>query len=90
MLKNQQDAVTASAAKQETLRRMVQLARDLRTELQRDHLSAFGQILHENWELKRSLTGEISTGEIDAWYDAACAAGAVCSSEQQISVKIPP
>ena len=76
VLKNQQDAVASSAAKQDTLKRMVQLARDLRVELQKDNLSAFGEILHEGWELKRSLTAEISSGEIDAWYAAARGAGA--------------
>ena len=76
VLKNQQEAVASSTAKQDTLKRMVQLARDLRGELQKDNLSAFGEILHEGWELKRSITAEISTGEIDAWYAAARAAGA--------------
>ena len=76
VLKNQQDAVASSTTKQDTLKRMVQLARDLRTEPQRDNLSAFGDILHEGWELKRSITAEISSSEIDAWYAAARAAGA--------------
>ena len=76
ILKNQQEAVAASAAKQDTLKRMVQLARELKAELEKNNLGAFGEILHEGWELKRSITGEISSGEIDAWYAAAHAAGA--------------
>ena len=76
VLKNQQDAVASSPPKQDTLKRMVQLARDLRGELEKDNLSAFGEILHEGWELKRSLTAEISSGAIDAWYAAARRAGA--------------
>lgn len=76
VLKNQQDAVAASEAKQGTLQRMVQLARDLKAELQKNNLSAFGEILHAGWELKRSLTGEISSSEIDQWYGAARTAGA--------------
>jgi len=77
ILKNQQEAVAASTAKQEMLRKMVQLARDLKAELQKNNLDAFGEIIHAGWELKRSITGEISSGEIDGWYDAARAAGAV-------------
>jgi D-glycero-alpha-D-manno-heptose-7-phosphate kinase len=77
VLKNQQQAVASSEAKQETLKRMVQLARNLNADLQRNNLSTFGEILHEGWELKRSITGEISTGEIDAWYAAARHAGAI-------------
>lgn len=36
-----------------------------------------GEILHANWELKRSLTGSISSTEIDEYYNAARKAGAV-------------
>jgi D-glycero-alpha-D-manno-heptose-7-phosphate kinase len=76
VLKNQQEAVAGSDAKQGTLKQMVQLARDLKAELQKNRWGAFGEILHAGWELKRSITGEISSGEIDAWYSAARAAGA--------------
>ena len=77
ILKNQQEAVTASLAKQKTLQRMVQQAHDLKAALQQNDLGAFGQIIHEGWELKRGLTGEISNPEIDAWYAKARHAGAV-------------
>ncbi len=43
---------------------MVQLARDLKTELQRNNLASFGEILREGWELKNSLTAEISNEQI--------------------------
>ncbi len=36
----------------------------------------FGQILHQNWDLKRSITPAISTPDIDRWYAAALEAGA--------------
>ena len=77
VLKNQEDAVAASEAKQKTLQRMAQLARDLKTELQRNSIAAFGDVLHEGWELKRSITSEISSSEIDNWYAAARNAGAI-------------
>jgi len=77
ILKNQQEAVASSDAKQGTLQRMTQLARDLRAELQKNNLAAFGEIIHEGWELKRSVTGEISSEGIDAWYAAARNAGAI-------------
>ncbi len=76
ILKNQEAAVATSEAKQKTLQRMAQLARDLKTELQRNNLDAVGQVIHDGWELKRSITGEISSDEIDAWYSAARQAGA--------------
>lgn len=39
-------------------------------------LTAFGKLLHESWQLKRSLTSKITTPVIDELYDAARAAGA--------------
>lgn len=36
----------------------------------------FGDVLHESWSLKRSLSEGISTSTIDAWYERGMAAGA--------------
>ena len=62
---------------QETLVKMVDLAHDLKRELERNNLGAFGEILHENWELKKTLVGGISDGELDDWYETARNAGAL-------------
>jgi D-glycero-alpha-D-manno-heptose-7-phosphate kinase len=77
VLKHQKEAVENKKAKQRTLQEMVALAHDLRAELQRNNLDSFGEILHRNWLLKRSLTGSISTSRIDLWYDRARRAGAL-------------
>ena len=42
-----------------------------------EDLAAFGELLHEGWLLKRSLTDRISTSTIDACYERARAAGAI-------------
>lgn len=76
ILKNQQQVVATEKAKQKVMLRMVQLARDLKSELQRNNLTAFGEIIHEGWRLKKSLTGGITTDQIDAWYEKARRAGA--------------
>jgi D-glycero-alpha-D-manno-heptose-7-phosphate kinase len=55
---------------------MVGLAYRLRDELQQNNVDVVGEILHENWLLKKSLNEGVSTDEIDAWYAAARAAGA--------------
>lgn len=73
-----QKALTSSNGdKQATIGRMVELANVLRTELQGGNIGAFGEILHEAWMLKRSLTDEISSSAIDDWYERARKAGAV-------------
>lgn len=40
-------------------------------------LSEFGKLLHENWQIKRSLTNKISTPLIDEIYSTAISAGAL-------------
>jgi D-glycero-alpha-D-manno-heptose-7-phosphate kinase len=77
LLKTQQDAVASQKKKQKVLQRMVALARQLKAELQENNLAAFGEILHENWMLKRSLTSEVSTKQIDDWYERGQKAGAI-------------
>jgi D-glycero-alpha-D-manno-heptose-7-phosphate kinase len=77
LLKTQHEAVSAQVAKQKVLLRMVDLARQLKAELQNNNLEAFGEIIHENWRLKKSLTKDISSDHIDAWYERARKAGAI-------------
>jgi D-glycero-alpha-D-manno-heptose-7-phosphate kinase len=77
ILRSQCDAMVNGTAQQDVLRRMVQLAFDLKGELQGGSIANFGEILDENWQLKKSLAPGVSTGEIDGWYSAAMAAGAV-------------
>jgi D-glycero-alpha-D-manno-heptose-7-phosphate kinase len=77
ILKHQQQALAAEKAKQRMLQRMVKLAHEMRAELQRNNAGVFGEMLHENWELKRSLTAQVSTDQIDGWYRRGRKAGAV-------------
>ncbi|HWE37755.1 MAG TPA: hypothetical protein VG406_14400 [Isosphaeraceae bacterium] len=59
------------------LRRMRDLADAMRQALSGPgDLADFATLLHEGWELKRSLGFGISTGPVDDWYDAARRAGA--------------
>jgi D-glycero-alpha-D-manno-heptose-7-phosphate kinase len=77
ILKKQSEQVTSSTDKQSALRRMVALAYDLQTRLHQGDLESFGEILEENWQLKKSLAAEITTSEIDEWYALAKQAGAI-------------
>ena len=40
-------------------------------------LDDFGRLLHESWQIKRSLTNKISNSNIDSIYDAGLSAGAL-------------
>jgi D-glycero-alpha-D-manno-heptose-7-phosphate kinase len=67
----------SSPANIETVKKMVELAHALRRELESGHLDQFGQILHESWLLKKSLSSSVSDSEIDSMYNSARAAGAL-------------
>lgn len=74
----EQTKKTASETRvQQTLIKMVALAADLKRELERNNLDAFGEILHENWALKKTLVDGISDGEIDDWYETGRRSGAL-------------
>ena len=77
ILLHQQQAVASEKKKQSVLKRMVRLAGELCRELQQNRPGSFGEIIHENWRLKRSLTAGITTDAIDDWYEKARRAGAV-------------
>jgi D-glycero-alpha-D-manno-heptose-7-phosphate kinase len=64
--------------KMDVLRKMKNLVNPLREVLSSGtNLNQVGEILHEGWELKRSLTEDISSNIIDEYYLKARKAGAV-------------
>ncbi len=77
VLRQQAEELASDARKQQVLARMAALSYTLRDELHRNNAAALGEILHENWELKKSVSAGVSSGEIDQWYAAARRAGAV-------------
>src|SRR6185312_11921637 len=76
LLRQQPEDMQASQSKRDAMRRMVELVDVMRRELGSANVGAVGEIMHENWLLKRSLSGSISTGVIEDAYQAARAAGA--------------
>jgi len=76
ILKVQRDAMREEQGAQDALKRMVELAFHLRDELAAGNLDSFGEILRENWALKKSLAAGISNPAIEGWHDAAISAGA--------------
>ena len=56
---------------------MCELTRTLKDELQKNNIDAMGELLHENWMLKKSLAAGISNPLIDEVYEKAMTAGAL-------------
>ena len=68
----------------EVLRQMRDLAGEMRWALTGDgDLDRFASLLHEGWELKRSLGFGISNDRVNEWYEAARKGG--CLSEASCS-----
>lgn len=71
---------TEALAKRDTkvlMRRMVELAFELKREMETGSLDAFGALLDENWRLKAQISAGITDPQIDAWYQAGLANGAL-------------
>lgn len=58
------------------MRRMVELAFELKKELESGDVDHFGSILDENWRLKAQLTSGITDPQIDNWYQKGILHGA--------------
>ena len=65
------------ADKMTVLRQMRDLAGEMRMTMGRGDLAEFGALLHQGWELKRSLGFGISNAGVDEWYQAARDNGAM-------------
>jgi D-glycero-alpha-D-manno-heptose-7-phosphate kinase len=76
ILEAQSENVARDRDKQKLLRRMAELAYIMKNELENGNIDRFGEILHENWRLKKSLAEGVSNTQIDCWYDTARRHGA--------------
>jgi D-glycero-alpha-D-manno-heptose-7-phosphate kinase len=76
ILAGQRDSLKNSGAKRTLMRRMVQLAVELKQSLERGDTDSIGPILDENWRLKTQIAGGVSDSQIDDWYSRGVAAGA--------------
>ena len=77
ILTKQNSEIINNELKNNTLIKMVDLTYNLFNEIQNNNHKAFGEILNENWLLKKSLTDGISNKFIDDCYDTAIKAGAL-------------
>ena len=72
-----QSAAMKVTGRRALMRRMVQLAFELKEQLESGTLEYIGELLDENWRLKAQLTAGISDPQIDGWYAAGIASGAL-------------
>ena len=74
-----QEQIKLTSQRQQELSTMLQLVDEAQSILTSPNrpLEEFGRLLHESWQLKRSLTGKISNANIDEIYEAGRSAGAL-------------
>ena len=77
ILSEQKNVLSENQIKIKTMARMVEIAYQMKKELENNNTSSFGEALDEAWMLKRSLTNEISNELIDSWYSTARKNGAL-------------
>ncbi len=65
------------ANKQKELKSIYDLTQEALKILQSKDMRAFGKLLHESWQLKRTLSDKITTPHIDEIYNTARKAGAI-------------
>jgi D-glycero-alpha-D-manno-heptose-7-phosphate kinase len=74
---DQESRLYADRAIKSRYHQLAGLALQMKDALVKGELNNFGQLLHEGWELKKTLSSKISNGHIDGLYDAARFAGAL-------------
>lgn len=77
ILTQQKKNIERSELKFGVTKRMVALAEKMNRSLMDNDLDEFGTLLHTNWELKKQMSGHISSKQIDSWYKTARAHGAI-------------
>lgn len=77
ILKEQGKNIDNKKEKEEGQKRIVQLAYELKRELQKGNIDALGEILDENWKIKKTLAKGISNPQFDEWYETAVKNGAL-------------
>ena len=77
VLKNQHSELKKNPERKNNLSKMVQIAKKMRNELEKNNFDNFGELLDESWELKKTLSKLISTDQIDSIYKKAKNVGAI-------------
>lgn len=72
----QQSKNVTTGEKEKGQQRIVELTHKLKIELEKNNIDIVGEILHENWLIKKTLASGISNPKFDEWYDKALKNGA--------------
>ena len=77
ILAKQTNNMAVQKDKRKIINEMVMLAGRMQKALNGNNLDAFGEMLHENWVLKKQMVDGVSNLQIDTWYKIAQKNGAI-------------
>lgn len=77
ILAKQTKNMASQKDKRKIMSEMVLLAGKMQKTLNNNNLDAFGEMLHENWILKKQMAEGVSSPQIDKWYGIALKNGAI-------------
>lgn len=77
ILAKQTSNIASQKDKRAIMTEMVMLAGKMQNALNKNNLDVFGEMLHENWILKKQMAEGISNPQIDKWYKLAIKNGAI-------------
>lgn len=76
ILSKQSKNMQSDVDKRVIMIQMVSLAHEMQRLLNNNSVNEFGQLLHENWILKRKMAQGVTSEQIDKWYELARKSGA--------------
>lgn len=59
------------------MHRIKQIGLEVKAKLQAGDITGFGELLHEHWMVKKSISNKMSNSDVDSWYEHALANGAL-------------
>lgn len=77
ILAKQTKNMASQKDKRKIMSEMAMLAGKIQGALNRNNLDVFGEMLHENWILKKQMAEGVSNPQIDKWYGTALKNGAI-------------
>ena len=77
ILKEQGKNINNDKEKEEGQRKIVDLTYELKKQLELGNIDVLGDILNENWKIKRTLVNGVSNPQFDEWYEKAIKNGAL-------------
>ena len=77
ILNEQSKNIVSAKDKEDGQKKIMEMTYTLKYELEHNNIDAVGEILHQNWLIKKTLASGISNPQFDKWYDKAIKNGAL-------------